>query len=164
MPPTRMLRRLQTGGHDGRLRVDVADATPWLLEYKGKDCVGDDDSDDDSTTFSSTTFTSTSVDCHVLVRWSKLANLVKKRMACVVCGLPVTSFFEGQTLGMAVDVDFFCATCDLSKTAAALWSDKNVLELSKERNILNIEDQIDCYELNWQLIVATELLGESQIG
>jgi hypothetical protein len=44
---------------------------------------------------------------------------------------------------------------------------ESTLEPSTEMNISNIssnEDRIDYYELNWQLIVATELLGESQVG
>jgi hypothetical protein len=170
MPSTRALNRLQTGGHGGRPRVDVADATPWHLQYeRNKDCVSDDDSDDDSDsddgsgTFNSTTCNSTLVDCHVLVRWSEIEKLVKDRMACVVCGQAVRSF-QRRTVGIATEVDFFCSTCDLSETATALKSEKTVQESSTETNTSNIQDRIDYYELNWRLIMATELIGESQVA
>jgi hypothetical protein len=33
------LNRLQTGGHGGRIGADVADVTPWCLQYDRKDCI-----------------------------------------------------------------------------------------------------------------------------
>jgi hypothetical protein len=143
MPPTQALSRLQTEGHGGtRVRVNVADATPWDLQYNRIDCISDnnsdDNSDDDSMTFSS------------------INNPTKERKA-----LP--SFKRG-TVWVATEVDFFCSTCNLSKTVAALRSHKNIIESSTERNFLKTEEGIDYYELNWRLIMTTELLGESQAG
>ena len=105
-------------------------------------------------------------DCHVLIRWSQLQNLVKNRMSCSYCGQPVTSF-ERRTVGIATEVDFFCPACKVSDTVAALRSDFVVHESSMETNEYekpNLKERVDYFELNWRLIMATELLGESQVA
>jgi hypothetical protein len=170
MPPTWALSRLHSGCHGGRAKLD---AVPWRLQYKRietKDCVSDDDSDDESMTLTSsqppTKERTATDDCHVLIRWSELQNLVKHRMSCSYCGLAVTSF-EQRTVGIATEVDFFCSGCRVSDTAGALRSDYVVDESSMEENRYenyNPKERVDYYEVNWRLIMATELLGESQVG
>jgi hypothetical protein len=123
MPKRRALSRLYPGGNDGRARLD---AIPWRLQYKRvhtQDCVSDDDSDDESMTLSTsqppTKERNATDDCHVLIRWSQLQNLVKNRMSCSYCGLAVTSF-KRWTVGVATEVDFFCSACKVSDTVGAL--------------------------------------------
>jgi hypothetical protein len=82
-------------------------------------------------------------------------------MSCVACGLAVTTF-QRWTVGIATEVDFFYPRCNSSKAAAALWSNY-VLETT-ETNESSSRQRIDKCELNWRLIVACELLGESQVG
>jgi hypothetical protein len=133
MPPTRALTRLHLGDHGGRAKLH---AVPWRLQYKRnntKDCViSEDDSDDESLTLGSHLPPSTD-DCHVLVRWSQLQNLVKKRMSCADCGLAVTSF-ERRTVEIATEIDFICSGCEVFETAQALRSDYEVQESSMETN------------------------------
>jgi hypothetical protein len=116
MPPSRALSRLHSGGgHGGRAKLD---AVPWRLQPKRndtKDFVSDDDGDDESMTLTSplqppSEERNASDDCHVLIRWSELQNLVKQRMSCAHCGLPVTSF-ERRTVGIATEIDFSCPVC-----------------------------------------------------
>jgi hypothetical protein len=55
----------------------------------------------------------------------------------------------------------------VSETAHALRSDYVVKEPSMETNEYatpSPKEQVDFYELNWRLIIPTELLGESQVG
>jgi hypothetical protein len=118
MPPTRALSRPHSGGHGRRAKLD---AVPWRLQYKRnntKDCVSEDDSDDESLTLGSPLPPSTD-DCHVLIRWSELQNLVKKRMLCADCGLAVTSF-ERRTAGIATEINFVCSVCEVFETAQVL--------------------------------------------
>jgi hypothetical protein len=166
---SRAVKRLDAGGRGGRLNELRDDKAPWHLQYERKDCVSDDDSDDDSADDSRTSTTNRmpspdsvdSVDCHVLIRWSQLQRLVKERMSCVTCGLAVESF-ERRTVGIATEIDFFCPTCNLSETADALRSDY-VLQTTQTKET-DSRRRIDNYELNWRLIMACELLGESQVG
>jgi hypothetical protein len=170
MPPTRALSRLHSGGHGGRAKLD---AVPWRLQYKRnntKDCVSEDDSDDESISLGSplppSTERNASDDCHVLIRWSELQKLVEKRMSCADCGLAVTSF-ERRTIEIATEIDFVCSACEVFETAQALRSDYVVEESSMETNAYktpNPKERVDYYDLNWRLIMATELLGESQVG
>jgi hypothetical protein len=121
MPPTRALTRLHSEGHGGRAKLD---AVPWRLQYKRnniQDCVSEDDSDDESLTLGSHLPPSTD-DCHVLIRWSQLQNLVKQKMLCADCGLAVTSF-QRRTVRIATDIDFVCSGCEVFETAQALRSD-----------------------------------------
>jgi hypothetical protein len=73
----------------------------------------------------------------------------------------VTSF-DRRTVGIATELDFFCATCEASDTASALRSDFVVQ--STETNESDSRQRVDKFELNWRLIMATQLLGESQVG
>jgi hypothetical protein len=124
-------------GHGGRAELD---AGPWRLQSKRndtKDCVSDGDTDDESMTLTShqppTKERNALDDCHVLIRWSELQNLVKQRMSCADCGLTVTSF-ERWTVGIATEeVDFFCSVFKVSETARALRSDYVVEDV--ERNL-----------------------------
>jgi hypothetical protein len=90
----RALNRLQTGGNSSRARDDRDDVASWKLQYYRKDCVSDGDSDGDSDDDSDDDINETKPkdDCHVLIRWSQIKELVKQRMACVRCGTPVTTF------------------------------------------------------------------------
>jgi hypothetical protein len=60
-------------------------------------------------------------DCHVLIRWSELVNLVTSHMACAKCGQAITKF-ERQTVGIATELDFQCLTCKSFAMANALRS------------------------------------------
>jgi hypothetical protein len=166
--------------------VNQPAGVPWQLdEDDGDDCVWDDGihSDDDSVPSTVTINELSSIitpdspqnananqrkpsdDCHVLVRWSELQNLVREQMACVTCGTAVTSFHR-RTVGIATKLEFNCALCDRTSTATALRS-KYVLEATEKEddaNFLSRQSRVDSYELNWRLILATQLLGESQVG
>ncbi len=167
MPPSRALSRLQPDGRSGRAGRALLDVVPWRLQHKRndtKDCVSDDDSDDDSMTHTSPAEPPSDErnapdDCHVLVRWSQLQNLVKRTMACAHCGLPVASF-ERRTVGIATEIDFSCSICKAFGNARALRTDYAVNDTME----YDPRTQVDYYELNWRLIMATELLGESQVG
>jgi hypothetical protein len=82
-------------------------------------------------------------------------------MSCVACELEVTSF-KRRTAEIATEAEFFCPMCNLSETAAALWSDY-VVEYMETKEPES-RQCIDYYKLNWRLIMAAELLGESQVG
>jgi hypothetical protein len=83
------LSRLGAGGSGRRPRSTFVDETHQKLEDKKRDCVSVND--DDSTTTPDNK-RKASVDCHVLVQWSELEKLVKEKMACASCGMPVTTF------------------------------------------------------------------------
>ena len=125
MATKRALSRLHSGGH--ARRATTLDAVPWRLQNKRvrtEGCVSDDNSDDDSITTLSTSQPpskerNATDDCHVLIRWSQLQNLVKNRMSCSYCGLAVTSF-KRRTVGIATEVDFFCSACEVSDTVGAV--------------------------------------------
>jgi C1A family cysteine protease len=127
MPPSWALSRLQLGGSGGRALLDVV---PWRLQHKRcdtEDCVSDDDSDNESMTLTSPSEPPSDErnapdDCHVLIRWSQLQNLVKQRMACAHCGLPVATF-ERRTVGIATEINFSCSVCKAFETARALRTD-----------------------------------------
>jgi hypothetical protein len=104
-------------------------------------------------------------DCHVLILWSELHNLVTQNMSCSKCGSAVTKF-DRRTIGIATELDFRCTTCKTDATGHALKSNY-VLEHREGNNnssFLRRERRIDSYEINWRLISATQLLGESQVG
>jgi hypothetical protein len=87
-------------------------------------------------------------------------------MSCADCGLAVTSF-ERRTVGIETEIDFVCSACKVFETAQAHRSDYVVEETSMETNAYNTpnpKERVDYYDLNWRLIMATELLGESQVG
>jgi hypothetical protein len=67
--------------------------------------------------------------------------------------------FDQETLGKATEIDFSCPMCNLSKTAAALQLDYKVQR--KQTSLPSCKQGVDHYELNWRLIMATELLTES---
>jgi ribosomal protein L37AE/L43A len=101
------------------------------------------------------------VDCHVLIRWSALQELVTKNMACATCGTAITRFVR-RTVGIATELDFDCRKCKTTATAHALRSE---YELEKDKDdFIRRERRINFYELNYRLILATQLMGESQIG
>jgi hypothetical protein len=78
-------------------------------------------------------------------------------MACASCGMAVTTF-DQQTVGIATVVDFSCSNSNKYRTAAALRLEY-VVQITAE-NEYQYKQGIDYYELNWRLIMATELLGE----
>jgi hypothetical protein len=84
-------------------------------------------------------------DCHVLIRWSKLKDLATLHMACAKCGQAITKL-ERQTVGIATELDFRC------------------LDQSEKQDFIQKGSRIDSYELNWRLILATQLIGELQVG
>jgi hypothetical protein len=167
MPPSRALSRLQPGGRGGRAGRALLDAVPWRLQHKRNgtdDRVSDNDSDGSSMTNTSPSEPPSDKrnapdDCHVLIRWSQLQNLVKQTMPCAHCGLPVASF-ERRTVGIATETNFSCSVCKAFETARALRTDY-VVNDSME---YDPRTRVDYDELNWRLIMAKELHGESQVG
>jgi hypothetical protein len=99
-------------------------------------------------------------DCHVIIRWSQLACLIKENMNCSGCGKAITKL-ERRTVGIATEIDFSCP-CRETVSASADLCDY-MLEQT-ETNFLRRERRIDNYDLNWRLLMATQLMGESQIG
>jgi hypothetical protein len=100
-------------------------------------------------------------DCHVIIRWSELSNLIKHNMVCSGCGNTIINF-DRRTVGIATEIDFSCK-CRETYTAFADRSDY-MLEQSEKTGLIRRERRIDNYELNWRLLMATQLMGESQIG
>jgi hypothetical protein len=99
-------------------------------------------------------------DCHVLIRWSELVLLVKNNLCCS-CGSPIKRFHR-RTIGIATEIDFHCSCC--KKTASALADRRSDVKEVTETNFLKRERKIESYEMNWRLIMSTQLMGESQIG
>jgi hypothetical protein len=56
-------------------------------------------------------------DCHVIVRWSQLSNLIKQNMVCSGCGNSISKL-ERQTIEIATEIDFSCK-CRETVTAYA---------------------------------------------
>jgi hypothetical protein len=192
-PPQDMSMALKKLGSGSGGRLNVQD-NPCQLDYVGKEDDSDDNSVSSSVTvnnaFHIVTPPSTNTpvgslqnnraldetpenkrsatrkapdDCHVpLVQWSELQKLVKDRMACAKCGMLVTKF-NRQTIGIATELDFSCTTCNTEGTANAIQSNYP-LENRETDDFLHRERQADSYELNWGLILATQQLGESQVG
>ena len=100
-------------------------------------------------------------DCHVLIPWSSLLNLVTENMACAKCGQAITHF-ERRTIGIATELDFRCSVCKSQATAEALRTDyaKN----KSPDDFIRRERRVDSYEMNYRLILATQLMGEGQVG
>jgi hypothetical protein len=101
-------------------------------------------------------------DCHVLIRWSSLQQLLKENMACAKCGTAITNL-DRRTIGIATEIDFRCPTCKREATAHALKSNY-VSDKSDTNDFIRRERRIDSYELNYRLILACQLMGESQVG
>jgi hypothetical protein len=99
-------------------------------------------------------------DCHILIRWSQLAALVKKNFSCN-CGEPI-KHFDRQTIGIGTALDFRCQLCNKNASALADWS--SYVEQNAEKTFLYRDRRIDNYKMNWPLIMCTQLMGESQIG
>ncbi len=99
-------------------------------------------------------------DCHVIIRWSELSNLIKKNMFCSGCGN--TNFeLTRRTIGIATEINFSCK-CRKSYTA---YADRtNYMEEKSDHDFIRRERRVDNYVLNWRLLMATQLLGESQVG
>ena len=182
------VKKLMGSGWGGRRRFD--EAPDWTLDYcrpSKDDSSVSDTSDDDSSEGSCVTVIDLSVeleetivpttttliddcktkkkgkkrkapdDCHVILLWSELENLVKCHMACTKCGYAITEF-NRRTVGIATEIEFSCPGCDNEATAKALRSNYvDVVEKYKSRSIKN-------YELNWRLVLATQLMGEGQVG
>jgi hypothetical protein len=51
-------------------------------------------------------------DCHILIRWSELQNLVIVHMACAKCGKAITKF-DHWTIRIAMELDFWCTSCKI---------------------------------------------------
>ncbi len=99
-------------------------------------------------------------DCHVLIRWLELQKLVKEHFACAECGQGVVDF-NRRTVGIATELDFYCKSCKTTATAEAIRS--NYTKVDESKDFIR-QRRINNYELNWRLVMATQLLGESQVG
>jgi ribosomal protein L37AE/L43A len=76
------------------------------------------------------------VDCHVLIRWSALHEVVTKNTACAKCGTAITRFVR-RTVGIATDLDLECTKCKSTATAHAIRSE---YELEKDKDDLYEEN------------------------
>jgi hypothetical protein len=99
-------------------------------------------------------------DCHVLVRWSQLVQFLQSSFICK-CGKPIVQL-ERRTIGIATEIDFCCRSCH--NKGAVLADRRNHVEDNAESNFIRRERRVDSYEMNWRLVMATQLMGESQVG
>jgi hypothetical protein len=100
-------------------------------------------------------------DCHVLIRWSELVKLVQDNFVCSGCGEGIRHL-DRRTIGIATEIDFFCSNC---KKEACANADRTDYVMEKaEKDFIRRERRIDSYTLNWRLIMATQMMGESQVG
>ena len=102
-------------------------------------------------------------DCHILVRWSSLVNLIKNNLTCS-CGKAI-KHLDRHTVGIATNIHYRCDAC--LKQASALADESGnpmAREEDSETTFIRRERRIDSYDLNWRLIMATQLMGESQVG
>jgi hypothetical protein len=97
---------------------------------------------------------------HILIRWLQLTTMVKNNFSCN-CGEPI-KHFNRCTIGIATELDFRCQSCNKNVSALANWS--SYIEQNAEKTNLYRERCINNYEMNWRLIMCTQLMGESQIG
>jgi hypothetical protein len=100
------------------------------------------------------------IDCHVIIRWSQLSQLMKENMVCSNCGGPICHL-ERKTVGIATDIHL---SCKCGNAASALADRSDYMLDQSETYFIRRERRIDNYELNWRLIMATQLMGESQVG
>jgi hypothetical protein len=99
-------------------------------------------------------------DCHIIIRWSQLVQLIETNFTCS-CGHSIKNL-DRRTVGIATDVDFHCQSC--KKTASALADRSDYVEEKLETSFIRREARIDSYEMNWRLLMSTQLMGESQVG
>jgi hypothetical protein len=100
-------------------------------------------------------------DMHVLIRWSELEKLVTENMVCGGCGNAIKGL-DKRTIGIATEIDFYCKGC--KKTACAHADRTEYMQDKSERDFIRRERRIDNYDLNWRLVMCTQLMGESQVG
>jgi hypothetical protein len=99
-------------------------------------------------------------DCHILIRWSQLSSLVKNNFLCK-CGKQI-EHFNKRTIVIATELDFRCPSCN--NHAAVLADRSNYMDDQSNITFIRRERRIDNYELNWRLIMTTQLIGESQMA
>jgi hypothetical protein len=102
-------------------------------------------------------------DCHVLIRWSELEKLVRENMICMQCGFTIQNL-DRRTIGIATEIDFTCTGCKKTGCAYADRTDYIMEKSGATNDFVRRERRIDNYELNWRLMMATQLMGESQVG
>jgi hypothetical protein len=99
-------------------------------------------------------------DCHVLIRWSRLVEMMKENLSCL-CGERI-KHIDRRTIGIATEIDFRCSSC--KKEASVLADRTDYVEQKSEASFIRRERRVDSYELNWRLLMSTQLMGESQLG
>jgi hypothetical protein len=77
------------------------------------------------------------------------------------CGEPI-KHFERPTIGIATEIDYHCQSC--KKTASDLANRSIYVEEQAETTFLRCARCIKSYEMNWRLVMSTQLMGESQLG
>jgi hypothetical protein len=65
-------------------------------------------------------------------------------------------------VGIATDINYYCKACKTSASALADRSD--YMEKNSGTTFVRSERRIDSYEMNWHLLLATQLMGEAQVG
>jgi hypothetical protein len=76
------------------------------------------------------------------------------------CGFPNFEL-QRRTIGIATEIDF---SCKCTKSYTAYEDRTDYMEEKLDQNFIRCEQRVDNYLLNWRLVMATQLLGESQVG
>jgi hypothetical protein len=80
------------------------------------------------------------------------------------CGSTISQL-DRRTIGIAAtEIDFTCKVCRTTNCAYTDRTDYVMKKLGCADNFIRRERRIDNYELNWRLVMATQLMGESQVG
>jgi hypothetical protein len=83
-----------------------------------------------------------------------------KNMVCAGCGIPNFELTR-RTIGIATEINF---SCKCRKSCTAYSDQPNYMEEKSDHDFIRQERCVDNYVLNWQLLMATQLMGESQVG
>ena len=85
-------------------------------------------------------------------------------MVCKGCGATITEL-NRRTVGIATEIDFCCTYCKKTGRASADSTNYIVAKtVAEDSSFLRRATRIDHYDLNWRLAMATQLMGESQVG
>jgi hypothetical protein len=81
-------------------------------------------------------------------------------MVCSGCGNSISKL-ERQTIEIATEIDF---SCKCRETVTAYADKRNYMVDQSDDDFIRRERGVDSYNLNWRLLMATQLMGESQVG
>jgi hypothetical protein len=66
-----------------------------------------------------------------------------------------------RTVGIATEIDVSC-TC--RETVSTYADRSDYMKDKSDHELVRSKRRIDSYDLNWRLLMATQLMGESQVG